>query len=85
MHLGEQKNNIHTKKGKFSPYAHNTQLGCEDFCLIEEGSISDIKNELIHKWVTLETDIFERNGALGKMDSIYLRDSDGNLVEIVVF
>lgn len=85
VHLGEQKINIHTKKGEFSPYAHNPQFGCEDFCLIAEGNISDIKNELINKGITLETDIVERNGTLGKMDSIYLRDPDGNLVEIAVY
>ena len=73
------------KNGQFSPYAHNPQFGCEDFCLIAEGNISDIKNELINKGITLETDIVERNGALGKMDSIYLRDPDGNLVEIAVY
>ena len=85
VHLGNQKINIHTQKGEFSPYAHNPQFGCEDFCLIADGNIVDIKNELINKGIALETDIVERNGALGKMDSIYLRDPDGNLVEIAVY
>ncbi|MBQ9259183.1 MAG: VOC family protein [Neisseriaceae bacterium] len=85
VHLGEQKINIHTQQGEFTPFAKNPQIGCEDFCLIADGNIHDIKNELKNKGITLETDIVERNGALGKIDSIYLRDPDGNLVEIAVY
>ena len=41
--------------------------------------------ELKSKNSPLVTGIVERNGAKGKMRSIYLRDPDGNLVELASY
>lgn len=44
--------------------------------------LPQVRDELLEKgWPILEG-IVERTGALGKMDSLYLRDPDGNLVEL---
>ena len=39
----------------------------------------------IDKGYPIEEGIVKRHGALGKMQSIYLRDADGNLIEIAVY
>ena len=56
-----------------------------DLCLIAEDSIEEIRTELKNKGAVLETGIVSRTGAKGKMTSIYLRDPDGNLIEIGVY
>ena len=85
LKFGGQKINIHTKPGEFSPFARNPAPGSADFCLIAEGDIQGIRADLAAQGVKTETEILPRNGALGPMDSLYLRDPDGNLVEIAVY
>ena len=69
------KISIHTCKGEFQPAALNPTYGSQDFCLI-------VEDELEAKGITPLTDIVERHGAHGVMHSLYVRDSDGNLVEL---
>lgn len=85
LEFGNQKINIHTYVGEFKPYAKGATTGSQDFCLIAEGNIVEIKNELESKGCNIIEGIVERNGALGLMDSVYLYDPDGNLVEISVY
>ena len=47
--------------------------------------IEVIYGELKRKKAPLVTGIVERNGAKGKMRSVYLRDPDGNLVELASY
>lgn len=77
-----QKINIHTKKAEYLPAAAMPMYGSLDICLITPDPIETILKELKQKKVTMVTDIVERTGTLGKIKSIYLRDPDGNLVEI---
>ena len=83
--FGNQKINLHRVKAEFLPAAANVAFGSADICLIAEGSIDDIKAELEAKSVPIELGIVPRTGALGPIDSVYLRDPDGNLVEISVY
>ena len=82
LHFGKQKINIHTKAAEFLPAAKNPQVGSLDLCFVIDEPIENVYDELISKGVSLETEIVERNGALGKMKSVYLRDPDGNLIEL---
>lgn len=85
LFFGSQKINIHTCKGEFQPAAAFPTSGSLDFCLIAKGNIKEIHDELLAKKAPLITDIVPRTGACGPMDSLYLRDPDGNLVEIAVY
>ncbi len=85
LKFGSQKINIHMKPGEFAPFATDPRPGTEDFCLIAEGEASHIKEDLEAAGCTIVEGVVERNGALGKMDSVYVRDPDGNLVEIAVY
>lgn len=82
LRFGNQKINIHTKPAEFLPAAENPQIGSLDICFAIDEPIEEVYQELAAKGVPLETGIVERNGALGKMQSIYLRDPDGNLIEL---
>ena len=76
------KISIHTKKGEFQPAALCPTYGSQDFCLIVEDDLETVKRELETKAITPLTDIVERHGAHGVMHSLYVRDPDGNLVEL---
>jgi len=83
--FGNQKINIHREKAEFLPAAQNVTYGSQDICLIAEGNIQDIKAEIEEKGYPIELGIVDRTGACGPIESIYLRDPDGNLVEISVY
>jgi catechol 2,3-dioxygenase-like lactoylglutathione lyase family enzyme len=51
---------------------------------LADGDIGTIRAEVEAKGWPVEEGPVERHGACGVMDSIYLRDPDGNLVEIGV-
>lgn len=76
------KVSIHTKKGEFQPAAMNPTYGSLDFCLIVDDDLKDVKSELEAKHAPIISDIVVRHGAHGAMHSLYLRDTDGNLVEL---
>lgn len=83
--FGQQKINIHRQVAEFLPAAQNVTYGSQDICLIAEGDINDIKTEIEQKNYPIELGVVARTGACGPIDSIYLRDPDGNLVEISVY
>ena len=85
LRFGAQKINIHTRPGEFQPAAGNPTPGSQDFCLVAEGEIAQIRAEIEAKGWPIELGPVERTGALGPIDSLYLRDPDGNLVEIAVY
>lgn len=84
IYFGNQKINIHQHFGEFQPVASKPCDGALDFCLLAKGDIKDIKRKLESKGANIEMGIVERTGATGRLDSIYLKDPDGNLVEISV-
>ena len=80
--FGNQKINIHAQKGEFQPAVFPPEYGSQDFCLIVEDDIEIVKKEFEKKGYPLVEGIFERHGAKGNIKSLYLRDPDGNLVEL---
>ena len=85
VRFGNEKFNIHRKKAEFLPAAQNVTYGSQDLCLIVQGPIEAVKAELEAKGWPIEMGVVERAGALGPMDSVYVRDPDGNLVELSVY
>ena len=79
------KFNIHTRKAEFLPAAGNPEYGSLDLCLAIEGSIEDAEKEIKEKGGAIEEGPVTRHGALGEMKSIYLRDPDGNLIELASY
>ena len=82
LYFGMQKINIHTRPAEFLPAAAYPVSGSLDLCIRVEGSIEDAKKELLACGVKLEQDAVLRHGAIGTMKSLYIRDPDGNLIEL---
>lgn len=76
------KISLHTVKGEFQPSASNPEYGAQDFCLIVNDDLENVRNEIAAKGYKIEEGIVVRHGSQGVMQSIYLRDPDGNLVEL---
>lgn len=79
---GDFKINVHRKGRELAPRATHVQTGSADFCF-------EIDDDLVHCRETLATrgmhdllGIVTRYGARGEMRSFYLRDPDGNLIEL---
>ena len=80
--FGAQKINLHQAGAEFEPKAAAPAPGSGDLCFIAHGPIETIAAELGD---LVELGPVERTGALGAMDSVYLRDPDGNLIEVAVY
>ena len=76
------KISLHTQKGEFLPAATSPEYGAQDFCLIVDDDMEKVRDEVIAKGYKIEEGIVIRHGSQGVMQSLYLRDPDGNLVEL---
>ncbi len=83
--FGSHKINIHTRPAEFQPAAEHPVAGSLDLCFEIDDDIETVLAELESKNAPLVTGIVERNGAKGKMRSVYLRDPDGNLIELASY
>lgn len=82
LSFGRQKINVHQADGTFDPKAHRPTPGAADFCLITLDPIDEVVAQFGRCGVAVEKGPIERTGAVGPMISVYLRDPDGNLVEV---
>ena len=80
--FGGNKINLHPAAAPFRPHARAPQPGSGDICLLTEDPIEDWVADLATKGIPIEEGPIGRTGARGPILSIYLRDPDGNLVEI---
>ena len=82
LKFGTQKINLHQKGAEFKPNAQHADSGTADICFITATPLEDIVAELNIKGIKTETAIVQRTGSMGAIRSIYLRDPDGNLLEL---
>jgi catechol 2,3-dioxygenase-like lactoylglutathione lyase family enzyme len=80
--FGKQKINLHIQGKEFEPKAHIPTPGSLDVCFIIDGSL-DVFIEHIQRenWPIIEGPVI-RTGATSKINSVYVRDPDQNLIEI---
>ena len=82
LKFGQSKINLHSLDEDVDYKATNPSSGSVDICLIVEEDISSVKSELEKKGLSLASEIVERTGAVSILKSIYLKDPDGNLIEL---
>ncbi|MDX6743843.1 VOC family protein [Actinocorallia sp. A-T 12471] len=82
--FGPSKINFH-QCGDGRPDAKAPTPGSADVCFVLEGAtLAEVSAALGVHGVAVEGPV-ARVGALGSMTSLYLRDPDGNLVELAVY
>lgn len=85
LHFGSQKINLHPFRAEYLPHADIPAPGTGDLCLICEGAMAQVVQELTTHGVEIEVGPVEQTGARGPMTSVYIRDPDRNLVEIACY
>jgi catechol 2,3-dioxygenase-like lactoylglutathione lyase family enzyme len=80
--FGRSKINLHPAGHEFEPKAASPAPGSADLCLITRDPLDVVTAELREHGVAVEEGPVERTGATGTIRSVYVRDPDGNLVEL---
>ena len=82
LKFGQQKFNLHQYRDEFEPKAQQPTSGAADLCLITKQSLIDWATHFKRHDIAIIEGPVMRTGAIGTIESIYIRDPDGNLIEI---
>lgn len=80
--FGTQKINLHLLGHEIKPNAATAVPGSSDLCFLTDTPAEDIAEAFRSAGVEIVNGPVERLGAQGRIRSVYVRDPDGNLVEI---
>jgi len=82
LKFGGQKINLHEKGREFEPKAAVALPGTLDVCFIASVPLDDVIARLAQNKISVIEGPVMKTGARGPIRSVYVRDPDGNLVEI---
>jgi catechol 2,3-dioxygenase-like lactoylglutathione lyase family enzyme len=82
LRFGSQKINLHRAGAEIQPHARRPQPGSADLCFLVEGGVDTMQRLLDAAGIAVELGPVRRTGAEGPLCSLYVRDPDGNLVEL---
>lgn len=80
--FGQQKINLHFAGAEFDPKAQAPTPGSADLCFLTDTPLELWQAHLSAIGVEIEEGPIRRTGATGPILSIYVRDPDGNLIEV---
>jgi len=84
LRFGDQKINLHEAGREFEPKATLPTPGALDLCFLADRPLAEVVARLEGQGVQIVEGPVERTGARFRLLSVYVRDPDGNLVEIAV-
>ena len=80
--FGQQKINLHQQGREFEPKAGTATPGSADLCFLTQKPVQDVIAHLQQHGIAVIEGPVQRTGATGPILSVYLRDPDGNLIEV---
>ena len=85
LHFGRWKINVHPSTADPQPRASRPMPGSLDFCLCWIGTIEGAAAHLARCGVSLEEGPIPQEVAAGAGISVYFRDPDSNLIELIAY
>ena len=82
---GQQKINLHKFGQEFEPKAASPLPGSADLCFVLDGALEEFIGHLNDNNIEILQGPLARTGALGVINSVYIRDPDQNLIEISTY
>lgn len=82
LKFGRQKINLHAADRISGLVAAQPTPGSGDLCFIATEPLAEVVAHLAHCGVPIEAGPGPRAGAIGEIQSVYIRDPDQNLIEI---
>ncbi len=79
---GRQKINLHQSGAEFEPKAGEPTPGSGDFCLTTDVTLERVVEHVRSCNVEIIEGPVTRTRATDRLESVYLRDPDGNLIEV---
>lgn len=84
LHFGPHKINLHLAGAEFDPKARAPAPGTADLCFLTDTALNTWQTRFRDTGIEIEDGPVPRSGAVGPITSLYVRDPDGNLIEISV-
>jgi catechol 2,3-dioxygenase-like lactoylglutathione lyase family enzyme len=85
LRFGSQKINLHQCGNEFEPKAARPTSGSADLCFVTDSSLAELIEHVKGCDIPILAGPVPRTGAVGPISSVYLRDPDGNLIEVCVY
>jgi catechol 2,3-dioxygenase-like lactoylglutathione lyase family enzyme len=82
LRFGGQKLNLHRAGAELPPHAAHPTCGSADLCFLVSDSLEEVAESLARADIPVELGPAARTGATSALHSLYVRDPDGNLVEL---